>query len=168
MKKLFLTFALLFSVISGACALTLEEGYEQISKMPDLKGVETGKFIDVLDGWVGLVPFDNAKGVYKVHEVGAGQTVYYGSKVEEIAHQLPKSELILSGADYSNLIYFYARPTGDKTSELLILIDQAYQGKTTAVIGKVDDRVIEALKKGEVKFTPDHKIRVDVPILICD
>lgn len=168
MRRTLLTIALMVSIASGAFALTLREAYDQIEKMPDLTGVEKGKFSDILHGWLGAIPFDDASVTYKIHEVGDGQTVFYGSKVEEIAGNLPKSELILFGADYSNIIYFYAKPLSDKSSELLILIDQAYQGKTTAIIGKVSNQIVDVIKAGEIKFSPDHKIIVNVPIMVCD
>ena len=166
MKKIFSIFAFLIAAVVGGNAMTLKEAYSQVESMPDLKGVESGGYIDVLDGWVDALPFETAKCTYKVHEVGNGQTVYYGSKVEELYKSLPKDELILSGADFQNLIYIYARPEDKTYSEVLILIDQAYQGTTAAIIGRVNNQMVEALKMGSVKFTADHKTVVSVPLLI--
>lgn len=166
MKKIFSIFAFLIVAVAAGNAMTLKEAYSQIESMPDLKGVESGGFIDVLDGWVDALPFETAECTYKAHEVGGGQTVYYGSKVEELYKSLPKDELILSGADFQNLIYVYARPDDKIYSEVLILVDQAYQGTTSAIIGRVNNQMVEALKMGKVKFTADHQIVVSAPLLI--
>lgn len=168
MKKIFSIFAFLIAAVVGANAMTLKEAYSQIESMPDLQGVKTGGFIDVLDGWVGAIPFETAKCTYKTHQVGNGQTVYYGSKVEEVSKNLPKDQLILSGADFQNLIYVYAKPDDKIYSEVLILIDQAYQGNTIAIIGRVNNQMVESLKRGKVKFTADHQIVVSAPLMICD
>lgn len=168
MKKLLLILAMMITAVAGANALTLKEAFKELESMPDLEGVESNHWHDIGNGWLSSIPLENAEVTYKVHQVGNGQTVYYGSKVEDLAKQLPKDYLILSGTDFQNLIYFYANPIDKHSSEILIMIDQAYQGKTTAVLAKVSNQIIKALKAGEVKFTSTHKIVVNAPILVCD
>ncbi len=168
MKKLFSIIALMFLTVVSANALTFKEAFDQINAMPDLSGIVSFNKSDAGAGWVGNILMEDIKVTSKLHEVGNGQTVYYGSKVEELSKQLPKSELVLSGADFQNLVYIYAKPIDNNVSEILLMIDQAYQGQTTVILGKVNSHIVEALKQGEVKFTSNHGIAINVPILICD
>lgn len=168
MKKLFSIFALMFLMVVSANALTFKEAFDEINAMPILSGIVSGNKSDAGLGWVGYILMENGMITYKDHQVGNGQTVYYGSKVEEISKQLPKENLILSGANFQNLIYIYAQPIDNTVSEMLIMIDQAYQGKTTVILGKVNNHIVDAIKQGTVNFTPNHQIVVNVPILTCD
>ena len=113
MKKLCLALLLCVSACATSFSMTLREGFDEIKQLPDLKGVVSDRWIDILGGWFDSIPVDGAEIVGKAHEVGAGQTVYYGSRVEEIAKSLPQEYKILSGADYSNLIYFFAERIDD-------------------------------------------------------
>ena len=81
---------------------------------------------------------------------------------------LPKEQLVLCGTNFQNLIYFYARPLDKDNYELLIMIDQAYQGQTITVLGTVNKNIVESLKDGKIEFTPDHQIKVFAPILTCN
>lgn len=166
MKRTLLSLAAIAIATMSAMALDLKSAYEELKDMPDLEGVESNGWTDVYNGWIGALPVESAQVTFKAHEVGDGQTVYYGSKVENLARQLPKDQLILSGADFQNLLYIYAKPVSQYTSEILILSDQAYQGITMAIYGKVSANIIKAIKNGKVSFTPDHKIVVNVPILV--
>lgn len=167
MKKLLSVFLLLFSVVTNVNAITLREAYNEMNKLPDLEGTVSNSHFYNGNGWVGSIPLNDASVTYKAHQVGNGQTVYYGSKVDELSRLLPKEQLVLSGTDFQNLIYFYARPIDKENYELLIMIDQAYQGQTITVLGTVNRNIVESLKDGKVEFTPDHQIKVLVPILIC-
>lgn len=167
MKKIVLTLAVMLSTALSAFSLTLKEAYDQIKALPDLQGVQTFSAIYEDNGWVSSIPFESAETTAKIHEVGDGQTVYYGSHVEELQRQLPKSQLALGAADYANLLYIYYNPVDGQNSELLILIDQAYQGKTTAIYGKVSNQVVNALKAAKVEFTHTHDIVVWAPMLVC-
>lgn len=166
MKRTLLSLAAIAIATMSAMALDLKSAYEELKDMPDLESVESNGWTDVYNGWIGALPVESAQVTFKSHEVGDGQTVYYGSKVENLARQLPKDQLILSGADFQNLLYIYAKPVSQYTSEILILSDQAYQGITTAIYGKISANMIKAIKNGKVSFTPDHKIVVNVPILV--
>lgn len=166
MKKIIMSLLLALAVATSAYSMSLKEAYDEIDKLPDLQGVVNGGFTDILGGWIGYMPIEDAVSAYKVREVGL-QTKYYGDAMEKVISSLPKSELILSGANDQNLIYMYARPVDAHNYEFLLLIDQAYQGKTIAIYGKIAARMIEALKKGSVRFTPDHKTIIEVPLMIC-
>lgn len=153
---------------AGAFAMTFKEAYDEIAKLPPLEGVDRGTMTDVLGGWIDAMPIDNAQCSYATHEVGSGQTVYYGSAVEKVAKLLPPDEKILYGADFQNIFYMYAKPVDKHTYEMLILVDQAYQGVTAAIYGHVNAQVVKALREGKVKFTYDHKIVVNVPLMVFD
>lgn len=166
MKKL-LSIFLLFTVLAvNVSAMTLREAYDEMNKLPNLEGIISDSLYNRGNGWMESIPMKNASMTYKAHEVGDGQTVYYGSKVDELSRLLPKEQLILCGTNFQNLIYFYARPIDRENYELLIMVDQAYQGQTTTILGTVNKHVIECLKEGKVEFTSDHQIKVFVPILI--
>lgn len=170
MKKLLTVFVLLAVFAASAGAMTLREAYEEMNRLPDLKGIVSDSISYKGGGWLeGLcIPMQNVSITYKEHQVGNGQTVYYGSKVDELSRLLPREQLVLCGTDFQNLIYFYASPVDKENYELLIMIDQAYQGQTITVLGTVNKSFVECLKDGEVQFTPDHQIKVYAPVLICD
>lgn len=168
MKKLLLILLFLGVIVANASAITLREAYEEMNKLPDLKGIESDSHFYRGNGWLESIPMKNTSVTYKVHEVGNGQTVYYGSKVDELSRLLPKEKLVLSGTNFQNLIYFYASPVDKDNYELLIMIDRAYQGETITVLGTVDKNVVESLKEGRVEFTPNHGIKVFAPILVCN
>lgn len=136
MKKLLTLFLLLAAFVANADALTLKEAYDEMSKLPDLKGIVSDSHNYRGTGWVESIPLKNASITYKAHQVGDGQTVYYGSKVEELSKLLPKEQLVPCGSNFQNLVYFFAHPIDKENSELLIMIDQAYQGQTvTDILG---------------------------------
>ena len=166
MKKVALTLTFILMVISGIDAMSLREAFDSIAKLPNLPGVSQGISIDVKDGWLNSLPLKKAMTVYKVHEVGSKQTIYYGSKIANIVNKLPQENLVLSSTNQENLFYIYASKLSDNNYEILILIDMAYPGKTTAVIGEVEEPIINALKKGRVTLSRDE-IKVEVPLLIC-
>lgn len=168
MKKIALILVAVITSVASASALTLREAYATIEGLPDQEGVVSGNSVGFVDRWIGYIPFATADIAYKVHEVGQEQTAFYGSKIEEIVAQLGTDSLILSAEDAQNIFCFYAHPADKYYSEVLIIIDQAYQGKTTAVIGKMNNRMVECLKNGKVEFTADHKIVVTAPIMVCD
>lgn len=168
MKKILLAMSLLIVSALSAFSLTLKEAYECINNLPDLKGVEKIQSSDIGDGWLSAIPLEDAQITAKVQEVGSDQTAFYGDKIEEIKKQLPKEDLVLQDSDDSSLIYFYSKPYDKDSSEILILIDQAYQGKTTAVYGKTGNPIITALKAGSIEFTENHKIIVNVPLMVCN
>lgn len=168
MKKLLFIFLFLAVFAVNASAITLKEAYDELSKLPDLKGVTSDSRYYGGHGWLESIPLKNVSLTYKVHQVGNGQTVYYGSKVDELSRLLPKEKLVLCGTNFQNLIYFYASPIDKDNYELLIMIDQAYQGQTITVLGTVNKNIVECLKEGKVEFTPDHQIKVFVPMLILD
>ncbi len=168
MKKLLSIFLLLAAFVANASAMTLKEAYDEMSKLPDLKGIESDNHYYKGNGWLEALPIKNVSVTYKAHQVGNGQTVYYGSKVDELSKLLPTEQLVLCGTNFQNLIYFYARPLDKDNYELLIMIDQAYQGQTITVLGTVNKNIVESLKDGKIEFTPDHQIKVFAPILICN
>lgn len=167
MKKLSWVFLFLAVFVSNAGAMTLKEAYDEMNKLPNLEGIESDSHFYRGNSWLESIPIKNASVTYKAHQVGNGQTVYYGSKADELARLLPEEQLVLCGADFQNLIYFYASPLDKENYELLIMIDQAYQGQTITVLGTVNKNVVECLKEGKVEFTPNHQTKVLVPILIC-
>lgn len=168
MKKLLSILVLVTVFMTTAGAMTLKEAYDEMSKLPNLEGIESNTHYYKGTNWLEYIPIKNTSMTYKAHQVGDGQTVYYGSKVDELSKLLPKEQLVLSGSNFQNLIYFYACPIDKENYELLIMIDQAYQGQTITVLGTVDKNVVECLKNGKVEFTPDHQIKVFAPILICN
>lgn len=168
MKKFLSVFLVLAVCVVSAGAMTLKEAYDEMNKLPDLKGIVADSHNYRGNSWLESIPMKNASMTYKAHQVGNGQTVYYGSKVDELSRLLPKDQLVLCGADFQNLIYFYANPIDKENYELLIMIDQAYQGQTITVLGSVNKNIVESLREGKVEFTSDHQIKVFVPILICN
>lgn len=166
MKKLFSIFLLLAVFVANAGALTLKEAYDEMNKLPDLKGIVSDDINYKGNGWLEGLFMKNVSVTYKAHQIGNGQTVYYGSKVDELSKLLPKEQLVLCGNNFQNLVYLYARPLDKDTCELLIMIDQAYQGQTITVLGTVSKNVVECLKEAKVEFTPDHQIKIFAPILV--
>lgn len=166
MKKLLTLFLLLAAFVANANALTLKEAYDEMNKLPDLKGIVSDSHYYRGSGWLESISLKNASMTYKAHQVGDDQTVYYGSKVEELAKQLPREQLVLCGNNFQNLVYFFARPLDKENYELLIMVDQAYQGQTVTILGTVNTNIVESLKDGKVEFTPDHQIKVFAPILV--
>lgn len=167
MKKLLsILSVLLFSVMSVS-ALTLKEGFDKLNNSPELKGIVQERWNSTDSGWLGGIPIDSAMYACTLHEVGNSQTVYYGTKLGEVVSQLPSDELILSGENPQNLIYIYAAPIDAKNSQLLILVDQAYQGYTAAVIGTVNNKFVEVLKGGKIEFTANHEIILSAPLFEC-
>lgn len=167
MKKIILTFALLFMVVAITHAITFREAFERIAQLPNLPGVTEDITVDLENGWLKSLPLEKGITAYKIHEVGSEQTIYYGSKVAEIVNELPKEKIIRSSTNTKNLIYIYATPISDYNYEILILIDMAVPGKTVAVIGEVQAPIIEAIKEGNI-ILENNKITVEVPLIICE
>lgn len=168
MKKLLSLFVLILISALSAYSLTLKEAYEKIKRLPDLEGVESVNSEIFLGSGIGFIPFEDVCITEKINQGNGKQTLFYGNKLTEIQNQVPRDLLILGGEDYQNTVLFFAKPIDNNYSELLIMIAQAYQGKTTAAYGKVRNWVIEMLNISEVVFTLDHKIIVNTPIAIID
>ncbi|MEG2945133.1 MAG: hypothetical protein RR837_00110 [Bacteroidales bacterium] len=167
MKTILISIFFLALATVSVSAITLQEAFSKIALLPDLKGVNSGETVDLKSGWLDALSLEQAMVAYKAHEVGAGQTVYYGSKVAEVSKELPAEELILSASNSQNLIYIYAKPLSENKYEILILTDMAYRGKTIAVIGQTTANMVNALKKGKVSIV-NNVISVDVPVLMFD
>lgn len=167
MKNILLLTCLMTAAMS-VNAITLKEGYEEMAKLPPLKGVDELKNVNVSDGWVEALPMQDAQITVVAREKGNSQTVYYGSHVEAIANQLPDEQMVISGADFQSIVYVYASPLDADTSEVLVLVDQAYQGRTYAIYGKVNQRIVNAMKQGDVRFTPDRKVYINIPLMGFD
>ena len=169
MKKILLTLAVLLSAVVGANALTLKDAFEKIKALPDLKGVISDNKKDVSEGWAGAIPFEDVSFTIKAHQVGNDQTVFYGTNIMELMSRLPENQLLLHGSNQQNLIYIYAQPVeGTDMSEVLMVIDQAYQGKTTAVLGKVNNQSVKALANGSISLPNELTAVISAPILVFD
>lgn len=169
MKKILLTLAVLLGAVVGANALTLKDAFEKIKAMPDLKGVVSDNVTDIKNGWAGSIPFQEADVTIKAHQVGGNQTAFYGGNIMELMSRLPENQLLLQGSNQQNLIYIYAQPVeGTDMSELLMVIDQAYQGRTIAILGNVANQTARALANGSITFRNEHTIVVNAPVLVCD
>lgn len=165
MKRILLALAFAAGCVAAASAMTLREGFDEIAKIAPPEGVTALTDIQPKTGWIESLPIEGCVVTGALHEVGNGQTVYYGSKVEEIAKTLPQEDRILYGANFQNIFYMYARAADGDRYEVLILVDQAYQGKTLAVYGFVEKPMIQALRQGKVRFTYDHQIVISVPLM---
>ena len=169
MKKILLTLAVLLGAVVGANALTLKDAFEKIKTLPDLNGVVSDNKTDIREGWAGAIPFEDVSFTIKAHQVGNDQTVFYGTNIAELMSRLPENQLLLHGSNQQNLIYIYAQPVeGTDVSEVLMVIDQAYQGRTIALLGKVANQTVKFLSHGNISFPDEHTAVISAPVLVCD
>ena len=168
MKKVIFVISILALCVASGHALSLREGFEQIKSQANLRGVESGQWKDIGGGWIDYLPIENGEIAYKIHEVGSPQTSFYGTDMMNVISVLPKEDYIIGAQNWQNIICFFAHPIDKDNSELLIFIDQAYQGKTTAALCKVSNHVVELLRQSEIQFTRDHKIVLKAPVMVCD
>ena len=94
--------------------------------------------IGVTDGQ--MLVWENEKGIY-------GETEVYGNAVYKIMGELPVAEMIQSRIDDQNLLTIFARKVSSDRNRILILSDSARAGFTGAIIGYIDNKHLDALRK---------------------
>lgn len=150
MKKIVLSLGMA-SICFIANALSLDEAFEKIQNIPDLPGVYDQEGIYHSASWVENIPFQNSKIVTKYHEVGKNQTLYYGEEIHKIYSELPRKQLYYGYIDKYTSFYIYGKEITDESTQILIIIDAAQAGKTTAILGNVHPSFAQAMRAGHLQ-----------------
>ncbi len=146
MKKLFSLIAMTFCMAFSALAITYEDVFESIKAMPNMKGVDEtmisgdNDFIALgithaqLIVWSGETYFDK-------------ETEVYGNEIYKLIGELPVDEMVQGRMSYGSIFAIFAKPLSKNSNQILILSDSAGAGFTGALIGKIDDTNLEALRQ---------------------
>lgn len=146
MKKILLLLVMSFCMTVNAGALTYEEAFEAIKAMPNMKGVEEGLITG--DNDFTALGITDGQLVAKYGEtMFENETEVYGNRLFKLFGELPVSEVIQAKIDDSSIMAIFAKPVGKDTNRILILSDSGGAGFTGALVGYINDRCLDALRK---------------------
>ena len=146
MKKLIFLIVMAVSLTMSAMAVTYEEAFESIKGMPHMKGVEgilvsgQNDFIALGITHAQLILWDGETAFDKETEV-------YGNKIYKLIGELPADEMVQGRMSGSSIFAIFARPISKDINQILILSDSAGAGFTGALIGRIDNNDLDALRQ---------------------
>lgn len=146
MKKILLLLVMSFCMTVNAGALTYEEAFEAIKAMPNMKGVEE----DLITGdndFTALGITDGQLVVKDGETMFDNETEVYGNRLFKLFGELPVSEVIQAKISDSSIMAIFAKPAGKDNNRILILSDSGGAGFTGALVGYINDRCLDALRK---------------------
>lgn len=146
MKKIFSLIAMIFCMAFSSMAFTYEDAYESIKALPHMKGVE-GTMISGDNDFVSLGVTHAQLIVWDGETSFDKETEVYGNEIYKLIGELPVDEMVQGRMSDGSIFAIFAKPISKDTNQILILSDSAGAGFTGALIGRIDDKNLEALRK---------------------
>ncbi len=146
MKKIFSLITMISCIAFSSMAFTYEDAFESIKAMPHMKGVE-GTMISGDNDFVSL-GINNARVIVWDGETSFDkETEIYGNEIYKLIGELPVNEMIQGRMSGSSIFAIFAKPLSENSYQILFLSDSAGAGFTGALIGRIDDKHLEALRQ---------------------
>ena len=146
MKKIFSLIAIILFMANSTMAFTYEEAFDSIKALPHMKGVN-GTMISGDNDFVSLGITHAQLIVWDGETSFDKETEVYGNEIYKLIGELPVDEMIQGRMSDGSIFAIFAKSISKDTNQILILSDSAGAGFTGALIGRIDDNNLEALRQ---------------------